>query len=61
MKILTKIWKKLLNEAGIPVLHIIDKRRENFIPIWKIEGTPQIRQFVICPSESFNVISFSIE
>jgi hypothetical protein len=61
MKILTKIWKKLLNEAGIPVLHIIDKRRESFIHIWKIEKTPQIRQFARYPLESFDVISFRLE
>ena len=61
MKILTKIWKKLLNEAGIPVLHIIDERMENFIPIWEIDKTPQIRQLVRCPSESLGSISFRIE
>jgi len=61
MKILTKIWKKLLNEAGIPVLHIIDKRREDFIPVWKIDKTPQTTQFVRCPSKSSDVISFRIE
>ena len=61
MKILTKIWKKLLNEAGIPVLHIIDELRENFSPIREINEALQIRQFVGCPSDCFDVISFRIE
>jgi hypothetical protein len=61
MKILTKIWKKHLNEAGIPVLHIIDELRANFSPIWEIDKTPQIEQFIGCPSDCFDVISFRIE
>jgi hypothetical protein len=61
MKILTKIWKKLLNEAGIPVLHMIDEQRENFIPIWKIDETPQIKQPIRSPSECFDANSLLIE
>jgi hypothetical protein len=61
MKILTKIWEKLRNEAGTPVLHFIDKQREPFIPIRKIAKTPQIKHLVRCLSGSFDVISFRIE
>ena len=61
MKILTKIWKKLQIEAGNPVLHIIDRKRERFIPIWKSAEALQIRPFVRYATESFEVISFRIE
>ncbi len=61
MKILAKIWKKLLNEAGIPVLHTINVQMENFIPIWVIGNAPQIRQFIRGPSKSSGIISFRIE
>jgi len=61
MKILTKIWKKLQIEAGNPVLHIIDRKRERFIPIWKFEKAPQIGNLVRYPTESFEIISFHIE
>ena len=61
MKILTKIWKKRLNEAGIPVLHMIDEQRENFIPIWKIDETLQIKQPIRSLSEGFDVNPLLIE
>ncbi len=61
MKILTKIWKKHLIDAGIPVLHIIDEQRANFSATWKIEKAEQTEQFIRCPSNCYDVISFRIE
>jgi len=61
MKILTKIWKKHLTEAGIPVLHIIDEPRANFSPTREIDKTQQIEQFIRCFSDCFDVISSRIE
>ncbi len=61
MKILTKIWKKLLNESGIPVLHTINELTKNFSPIWATEKTLQTRLIIRYPSDNFDVISFRIE
>jgi hypothetical protein len=56
-----KIWKKLRNEAGTPVLHIIDRKRDYVFPIWKFAKTAQTRLFFGYHTESRDVISFRIE
>jgi hypothetical protein len=61
MKILTRIWKKRLNEAGIPVLHIIDETMENYVPAWGTQKTPQTVQFLRGTRESYGAVSFRIE
>jgi len=61
MKTLTKIWKKLLNEAGIPVSDIIDELRKNLNPIWEKEKTHPLRHFIGCPVVHFDVVALRIE
>jgi hypothetical protein len=61
MKILTKVWKKLLNEAGIPVFHTINEQTESLIPMWDEGHTLQIRQYIRFPSKISGAVSFRIE
>ena len=61
MKTLTKIWKKLLNEAGIPVSDIIDELRKDLYPIWEEEKISPLRQFIRCPVVHFDAMALHIE
>ncbi len=61
MKALTKIWKKLQSEAGIPVSDIIDERMKHIFPVWEEEKTFLLRKFILCPFIHFDVVALCIE
>ncbi len=47
MKILTKIWKKFLNEAGVPVFHIIDELGKNFSSDYSSDVLPNVLMILL--------------
>ncbi len=61
MKTLMKIWKKLLNEAGIPVSDIIDELGKNLNTIWEEEKALPHRHNTGCPFVHFDVAALHIE
>lgn len=61
MKILTKIWEKLLNEAGFPVIPFINVRTDLAFPLRDIGKTAQIRRLIGCSSECTELIFFPKE
>jgi hypothetical protein len=58
---LTKIWKKLLNEAGIPVSDIIDELKKNPCPAWEEDRTSLLKKFIRFPVIRFDVVLLRIE
>jgi hypothetical protein len=61
MRILTKILKKRLNEAGIPTWGIINGLSEHLCQIRYKDNTLQLKQFNTHPSRRFCTLSFRME
>jgi hypothetical protein len=61
MKTLIETWKKLLNEAGIPVSNIIDELRKNLPSIWEEDKPPQPGYFIGCPVVHSGIVALRIE
>jgi hypothetical protein len=61
MKTLTKVWKKLPNEAGMPVSDIIDELRKNLGPAWEEGKSTLIRHNVGCPAVDYDIVTLHIE
>jgi hypothetical protein len=61
MKTLIEIWKKLLNEAGIPVSNIIDELRKNLTLIREEDKPPRLGDLIGCPVVQFDIAALHIE